>query len=68
MAGYDSKSIRTASVSRKTGETDIQCTITLDHAPDAKQVIEINTGIGFLNHVSPHLDLPLYAERLHARG
>ncbi|KWU44760.1 imidazoleglycerol-phosphate dehydratase [Rhodotorula sp. JG-1b] len=51
MAGYDSKSIRTASVSRKTGETDIQCSITLDHAPDAKQVIEINTGIGFLNHM-----------------
>lgn len=66
MAGYDSKSIRTASVSRKTGETDIQCTITLDHAPDAKQVIEINTGIGFLNHVS--LTLTFFLRRALARG
>lgn len=51
MSGYDPKSIRTASVARKTGETDIQCSITLDHAPDTQQVIQVNTGIGFLNHV-----------------
>lgn len=43
--------MRTATVARKTGETDIACTITLDHAPGVKQNIEISTGIGFLDHV-----------------
>jgi len=50
-ASYDSKSIRTASVTRKTAETNISCTITLDHAPGVKQDISIKTGIGFLDHV-----------------
>lgn len=48
---YDPHSIRTATVTRKTGETDIQCTLTLDVEAGAKQVIEVDTGIGFLNHV-----------------
>lgn len=51
-ASYDSKSIRTATVTRKTAETNISCTITLDHAPGVKQDISIKTGIGFLDHVS----------------
>jgi hypothetical protein len=50
-ASYDSKSIRTATVTRKTAETNISCTITLDHAPGVKQDISIKTGIGFLDHV-----------------
>jgi imidazoleglycerol-phosphate dehydratase len=49
---YDSKSIRTATVARKTAETNITCTISLDHAPGVKQAIDIKTGIGFLDHVS----------------
>lgn len=48
---FDSKSIRTATVSRKTAETTITCTIALDHAPGVKQVIDVSTGIGFLDHV-----------------
>ena len=48
---YDSKSIRTATVTRKTAETNISCTISLDHAPGVKQDISVKTGIGFLDHV-----------------
>ncbi|BGP33333.1 imidazoleglycerol-phosphate dehydratase [Rhodotorula toruloides] len=48
---YDPHSIRTATVTRKTGETNIQCTLTLDVEAGAKQVIEVDTGIGFLNHM-----------------
>lgn len=51
MSTYNSSSIRTATVTRKTAETDISCTLTLDHAPGTKQVIEVSTGIGFLDHV-----------------
>ncbi|KAF8307297.1 putative HIS3-imidazoleglycerol-phosphate dehydratase [Clavulina sp. PMI_390] len=43
--------IRTASVARKTNETDIQVSITLDVDPSVKQEISINTGIGFLDHM-----------------
>lgn len=48
---------RTATVERKTSETEISCTINLDHDPSVgKQVIEVNTGLGFLDHVYlPHL-------------
>ena len=49
---YSSKTIRTATVTRTTAETDISCTITLDHQPGVKQQIEVSTGIGFLDHVS----------------
>lgn len=48
---YNSKTIRTATVTRQTAETDITCTITLDHQPGVKQIIEVSTGIGFLDHV-----------------
>ncbi|GAA5936194.1 hypothetical protein JCM1841_007030 [Sporobolomyces salmonicolor] len=51
MAGYDPKSIRKAEVTRVTGETDIKCSIALDHAPGVKQEISISTGIGFLDHM-----------------
>jgi hypothetical protein len=44
---------RTATVARKTSETEISCTITLDNDPLANtQVIDVSTGIGFLDHVS----------------
>jgi len=49
---YSSKTIRTATVTRQTAETDITCTITLDHEPGVKQQIDVSTGIGFLDHVS----------------
>ena len=46
-------SARTATVERNTSETSITCTIDLDHIPgETKQVIEVSTGIGFLDHVS----------------
>lgn len=51
-ASYDPTAVRTATVERKTSETSIQCTITLDHQPGVKQAIEVSTGIGFLDHVS----------------
>jgi len=43
--------IRTAQVSRKTSETDINVEIWLDHEVDQPQVIKIDTGIGFLDHM-----------------
>ena len=47
---------RKASVERKTSETEITCTLSLDNeAGLQKQVIEVNTGIGFLDHASPSL-------------
>lgn len=42
---------RSASVARTTNETDIRVAIALDHAPDQIQVINVSTGIGFLDHV-----------------
>ncbi|KAK1920856.1 imidazoleglycerol-phosphate dehydratase [Papiliotrema laurentii] len=45
-------SSRTATVERTTSETQITCSIDLDHVPGVtKQVIEVNTGIGFLDHM-----------------
>ncbi|KAG9005246.1 imidazoleglycerol-phosphate dehydratase [Tulasnella sp. JGI-2019a] len=45
-------SIRKASVSRKTNETDIQVTLSLDLDPSTSaQEIKISTGIGFLDHM-----------------
>ncbi|PPQ78546.1 hypothetical protein CVT25_011818 [Psilocybe cyanescens] len=44
---------RQASISRKTQETSIEVSIDLDCAPgsNVKQVIDISTGIGFLDHM-----------------
>jgi imidazoleglycerol-phosphate dehydratase len=43
---------RTASVERKTSETEISCSINLDYQPGVgKQEIEVHTGLGFLDHV-----------------
>jgi imidazoleglycerol-phosphate dehydratase len=47
---------RSASVVRKTNETDIKVTLTLDNLDDA-QSINIRTGIGFLDHVSIVINL-----------
>ena len=47
---------RTASVERKTSETEITCSIDLDYQPGVgKQEISVNTGIGFLDHVCASL-------------
>jgi imidazoleglycerol-phosphate dehydratase len=46
------QSARTATVSRKTSETEIEVKLELDRNPGlTKQVIDISTGIGFLDHV-----------------
>ncbi|KAF8610256.1 IGPD-domain-containing protein [Ceratobasidium sp. AG-I] len=46
------ESVRTATVSRKTSETEIEVTIELDCNPGLKkQVIDVSTGIGFLDHM-----------------
>ncbi|KAH9079435.1 IGPD-domain-containing protein [Lactarius deliciosus] len=44
---------RTATISRKTNETEIEVYIDLDSQPGSasQQVINISTGIGFLDHV-----------------
>jgi len=43
---------RSSSISRKTGETEIEIYLNLDTvATRAKQEIEISTGIGFLDHM-----------------
>ncbi|KAG8929822.1 imidazoleglycerol-phosphate dehydratase [Tulasnella sp. 419] len=45
-------SARTATYSRKTNETDIEVSLTLDSDPtSSSQHIEISTGIGFLDHM-----------------
>ncbi|KAG9048759.1 imidazoleglycerol-phosphate dehydratase [Tulasnella sp. UAMH 9824] len=45
--------LRTASITRKTNETDIQVTLTLDSDPtSSSQNIQVSTGIGFLDHDS----------------
>lgn len=41
---------RTASVHRKTKETDIRCTLVV-HAPGEESTCLVNTGIGFLDHM-----------------
>jgi imidazoleglycerol-phosphate dehydratase len=50
------KTTRTATITRKTGETDITITLNLDGTGKA----DINTGVGFLNHM-------LHALARHAR-
>ena len=44
---------RQATIFRKTNETDIQVVLDLDCKPGSstKQVIDVSTGIGFLDHV-----------------
>jgi imidazoleglycerol-phosphate dehydratase len=44
---------RTATLSRKTNETEIEVYINLDCQPGSasQQIIDISTGIGFLDHV-----------------
>jgi hypothetical protein len=46
---------RRASVSRKTAETQINVDLDLDPASATEQSISVSTGIGFLDHASPHL-------------
>lgn len=44
---------RVATVTRNTNETQIVCSLGLDHTPGLDvQVIDVQTGIGFLDHVS----------------
>ncbi|KAF9518387.1 hypothetical protein BS47DRAFT_1338319 [Hydnum rufescens UP504] len=43
--------VRKASVVRKTNETDIQVSLTLDSSPGVAQTITVSTGIGFLDHM-----------------
>lgn len=55
---------RVATVTRNTNETQIVCSIGLDHTPGLDvQVIDIQTGIGFLDHVSPKSDIAGKSER-----
>jgi imidazoleglycerol phosphate dehydratase HisB len=44
---------RTATISRKTNETEIEVYVNLDCQPGSAspQVINVSTGIGFLDHV-----------------
>lgn len=65
MSAYDSTTIRSATVTRKTAETNISCTITLDHAPGVKQDISVKTGIGFLDHVSSYRAAELRSQARH---
>jgi len=58
--------VRSATVARKTNETDIQVSLTLDTDPSVSQVIQVSTGIGFLDHVSSLL-CSLYALYLSLR-
>lgn len=66
---------RTASISRKTNETQIEVAINLDCQAGSgnTQEISISTGIGFLDHVchllhfvqnllSSHQDVPCFSE------
>ena len=45
---------RTATISRKTNETQIEVFVSLDCAPGSGQTqnIDVSTGIGFLDHVA----------------
>jgi hypothetical protein len=44
---------RIATISRKTNETEIEVSINLDCQPGSasEQIIDVSTGIGFLDHV-----------------
>lgn len=50
--------VRKATLSRKTNETDINVELCLDSA--GNQEIDINSGIGFLNHVIKLINLPFH--------
>ncbi|KAJ1903509.1 imidazoleglycerol-phosphate dehydratase [Coemansia sp. S100] len=44
--------VRSANIARKTNETDIKISLSIDMADaSAEQIIDINTGIGFLDHM-----------------
>merc|ERR1712093_136022 len=43
--------VRSATVSRKTAETDIVVTLGLDVTAESPQVIKVSSGIGFLDHM-----------------
>jgi imidazoleglycerol-phosphate dehydratase len=49
---------RQAQIHRKTSETEIEVSIDLDcpSGPNVKQIIDISTGIGFLDHVRTSSD------------
>src|SRR6267142_1322121 len=53
--------VRTATISRKTNETEIEVYINLDCQPGSasQQVIDVSTGIGFLDHVRSPPNLAL---------
>ena len=55
-------SARTASVSRKTNETQIDVSLNLDCGVGSasEQVIDVSTGIGFLDHVRRPNALPAF--------
>lgn len=56
---------RTAAISRKTKETDITCTITLD----GRGIYDIDTGIGFFDHMlSGFARHGLFDLTLHCKG
>ena len=63
----DSERQRVATVSRKTGETDIHLTLNLD----GRGKTELNTGVPFLSHMLDlfakhgHFDLTVAANRGH---
>ena len=42
---------RCATITRKTGETDITVSVNLDGDLSTEQIIKVSTGIGFLDHV-----------------
>jgi len=42
--------MRTATLERKTKETDIRCTLIV-HAPGEESACNVNTGVGFLDHM-----------------
>ncbi|SRR5258708_4147490 len=59
---------RTATLSRKTNETEIEVYVNLDCQPGSasQQVIDISTGIGFLDHVrfSTHIVSHLHSQTM----
>ena len=53
LCSFFNMTARTAQVSRKTNETQIEVFVNLDCTPGSGQVqsIDVSTGIGFLDHV-----------------
>lgn len=58
---------RTAEISRKTNETQIEVSINLDCQPGSgrTQEISVSTGIGFLDHVSYHNSWNIWEMLIH---